>query len=116
MGSRGFRERYASLAGDAAPVLSHHNGASEGWPLPRGARYLDTRDGPCSTHDQVYGGDEVSTAYSAFDTCFRGALSVGTHPRDIVFLDTETTGLAGGTGTHVFLVGLGRFSGSRLVV
>ena len=27
--------------------------------------------------------------------------------RDIVFLDTETTGLAGGTGTLAFLVGIG---------
>ena len=27
--------------------------------------------------------------------------------RNVVFLDTETTGLAGGTGTHAFLVGIG---------
>ncbi len=32
------------------------------------------------------------------------------------FLDTETTGLAGGTGTYAFLVGLGHFRGSRFVV
>jgi len=32
---------------------------------------------------------------------------VETRPEDIVFLDTETTGLVGGTGTIVFLVGLG---------
>ncbi len=32
------------------------------------------------------------------------------------FLDTETTGLAGGTGTYAFLVGLGYFEGSRFVV
>lgn len=31
--------------------------------------------------------------------------------RGTVFLDTETTGLAGGTGTYVFLVGLGRLTG-----
>lgn len=30
-----------------------------------------------------------------------------TRPEEIVFLDTETTGLSGGTGTIVFLVGLG---------
>lgn len=30
-------------------------------------------------------------------------------PRRAVYLDTETTGLAGGAGTYVFLVGLGRF-------
>jgi uncharacterized protein YprB with RNaseH-like and TPR domain len=29
--------------------------------------------------------------------------------QDFVFLDTETTGLSGGTGTYAFLVGVGRF-------
>jgi uncharacterized protein len=33
-----------------------------------------------------------------------------------VFVDTETTGLAGGTGTYAFLVGLGHFEGTRFVV
>jgi uncharacterized protein YprB with RNaseH-like and TPR domain len=33
-----------------------------------------------------------------------------------VFLDTETTGLAGGTGTFPFLVGLGRFEGDSYVL
>lgn len=32
------------------------------------------------------------------------------------FLDLETTGLAGGTGTYAFLVGLGYFEGTRFVV
>ena len=35
---------------------------------------------------------------------------------DVLFLDTETTGLAGGTGTIAFLVGLGWWQGSRFVV
>jgi len=29
--------------------------------------------------------------------------------KDIAFLDTETTGLIGGTGTYTFLIGIGRF-------
>jgi len=33
-----------------------------------------------------------------------------------IFLDTETTGLAGGTGTYVFLVGLAAWVGDRLRV
>jgi uncharacterized protein len=33
--------------------------------------------------------------------------------RDAVFLDTETTGLAGGTGTAAFLIGLGWVEGDR---
>jgi uncharacterized protein YprB with RNaseH-like and TPR domain len=35
---------------------------------------------------------------------------------DALFLDTETTGLAGGTGTFAFLVGLGWFEGDDFVV
>ncbi len=31
--------------------------------------------------------------------------------RTAVFVDTETTGLAGGTGTYAFLIGIGRFEG-----
>src|SRR5437899_9588859 len=37
-------------------------------------------------------------------------------PRGLVFLDTETTGLAGGTGTYAFLVGVGHLDGDRVVV
>lgn len=33
-----------------------------------------------------------------------------------VFLDTETTGLAGGAGTYIFLVGVGYFEGDRFCV
>lgn len=33
-----------------------------------------------------------------------------------LFLDTETTGLAGGTGTYAFLVGLGYFTQGEFVV
>ncbi len=33
-----------------------------------------------------------------------------------VFLDTETTGLSGGTGTVAFLIGVGWFEGSRFVM
>jgi hypothetical protein len=42
----------------------------------------------------------------------------GVAPADdaTVFLDTETTGLAGGTGTYVFLVGLATWAGDRLRV
>ncbi|HWV57003.1 MAG TPA: ribonuclease H-like domain-containing protein, partial [Longimicrobiales bacterium] len=37
-------------------------------------------------------------------------------PRGVVFLDTETSGLAGGTGTVIFLLGLARLAGDALVV
>jgi uncharacterized protein YprB with RNaseH-like and TPR domain len=34
----------------------------------------------------------------------------------VAFVDTETTGLAGGTGTYAFLVGVGVFEGSRFTI
>ena len=36
--------------------------------------------------------------------------------REAVYLDTETTGLAGGTGTYAFLVGVGYFEGYDFVL
>ena len=44
------------------------------------------------------------------------AALAGLDPTRGVFLDTETTGLAGGTGTVAFLIGLGWFEGARFVV
>ena len=40
----------------------------------------------------------------------------GFDPRESVFLDTETTGLAGGAGTAAFLIGAGWFEGDRFKV
>jgi uncharacterized protein YprB with RNaseH-like and TPR domain len=40
----------------------------------------------------------------------------GVDLRRIAFVDTETTGLAGGTGTYAFLVGVGVFEGERFTV
>jgi uncharacterized protein len=37
-------------------------------------------------------------------------------PSRLIFLDTETTGLAGGTGTCAFLIGIGNVEGMRFVV
>ncbi|MDQ7843434.1 MAG: tetratricopeptide repeat protein [Armatimonadota bacterium] len=41
---------------------------------------------------------------------------VGPPGERIAWLDTETTGLAGGTGTYVFLVGIGQFDDGEFVV
>ena len=37
-------------------------------------------------------------------------------PKRLLYLDTETTGLAGGTGTYAFLVGAGFFEADRFVL
>lgn len=44
-----------------------------------------------------------------------GAGAEAADPRNWIFLDTETTGLAGGTGTYAFLVGLARWEDDALV-
>src|SRR6185503_12515002 len=36
-----------------------------------------------------------------------GGTILRSHPKRWAFLDTETTGLAGGTGTYAFLIGVG---------
>ena len=44
------------------------------------------------------------------------ALGEAVDPERVVFLDTETTGLAGGTGTYAFLVGVAQLEGDGLAL
>ncbi len=67
-----------------------------------------------------YGG-EVLRAFAAvrpssLEFLTADATLASFEPHRAVFLDTETTGLAGGTGTYAFLVGLGFFQGERFVI
>lgn len=60
-------------------------------------------------------------AFPMVDSALQRGLSLctGSHvatPRGCIFMDTETTGLAGGTGTLVFLLGLARFSDGELEI
>lgn len=61
----------------------------------------------------------LADAFGASGEVLRLLAGAGDAPADptrLVFLDTETTGLAGGTGTYAFLVGAGRLDGDRFVV
>jgi uncharacterized protein len=53
----------------------------------------------------------VSTPLTTLAEWIKDARLVNLPMGSIGFLDTETTGLAGGTGTYAFLVGAGRFEG-----
>jgi len=53
---------------------------------------------------------------SALSTAARVTTSEGTGINNLLFLDTETTGLSGGTGTLAFLIGLGYFSEEGFVL
>ena len=65
--------------------------------------------------DTLHGDFSLSdpTLHQALSVCSSVAEDI---PRACVFMDTETTGLAGGTGTLVFLLGMARFSGTELEI
>src|SRR4051794_13065804 len=118
-----LRERLAALQGRAAtppapvtpppPSRSPNRGIAE---LP-GGREEATPFGPCYVLERRYSLDHRHGPHplGALRHVAPGLLAdLGGDPRlatlpheRLVLLDTETTGLAGGTGTHVFLVGLG---------
>ncbi len=115
MSTRSFRDRYDGALGSATDATLEPV-AQPDWPMPSGARPSRNAAGECVVHDRVYGGVEIAATVEGFRSCRR--LNAGRYvdPRDMIFLDTETTGLSGGTGTHVFLVGIGRFNGDALHV
>src|SRR5882724_8358819 len=66
-------------------------------------------------HGSVDISDLAELPEDLLDWLSAGAIT-GVHPTKWAFLDTETTGLAGGTGTYAFLIGVGSIdaSGFRL--
>ena len=87
--------------------------------LVQGGRVVETAGGECFVVERRF---DLQTmhglhALSSWTACNSVVLAqIGrdpalgsVDPRSLVFLDTETTGLAGGAGTLVFLVGIGLF-------
>src|SRR4030066_1011057 len=74
-----------------------------------GRTYLIEEDFPSSyIHGQV--GLQIANAPRTIAE-WAGDLKIAEqNPESLVFLDTETSGLAGGTGTFAFLVGAGRYT------
>ncbi len=74
-----------------------------------GSTYLIEQDFPVDyIHGQV--GLRISTRPFTIAE-WAGVVEIAEqNPEDLVFLDTETSGLAGGTGTFAFLVGAGRYT------
>jgi uncharacterized protein YprB with RNaseH-like and TPR domain len=74
-----------------------------------------------AVHLEVRHGDVPLSRIHAIDLSTVGVLTAepeldGFDLRRAVFLDTETTGLAGGSGTAAFLIGVGWVEGERFVV
>jgi uncharacterized protein len=74
-----------------------------------------------SVHLEIRHGDVPLSRIAALDPATIPVLTgepelVGFDLKEAVFLDTETTGLAGGAGTAAFLIGIGYVQRSRFVV
>jgi len=89
-----------------------------------GGRLVETEAGPILTVrrefplDHRHGRVALDRAFAVSADALR-VLSRDGEPLDtrrLLFLDTETTGLAGGTGTYAFLVGAGFVEDDRFVV
>src|SRR5579864_4090507 len=57
-------------------------------------------------HGSVGIADLIDLPENLLEALSEGAIAQS-HPKRWAFLDTETTGLAGGTGTYAFLIGVG---------
>ena len=81
-------------------------------------RFVGTPGGPTYVVETVYGSEYQHGRYGLQTNAvlqtiaeWSGDARVANLPPQVfAFLDTETSGLAGGTGTYAFLVGIGRFS------
>ncbi|MFC2076455.1 ribonuclease H-like domain-containing protein [candidate division KSB1 bacterium] len=91
-----------------------------------GGKMLETPHGPCyrirsSYHPSYSHGRAPLAPLAALESIDMSVLGrhrdlAGIDPARTIFLDTETTGLAGGSGTYAFLVGIGRFDGGRFLI
>lgn len=96
--------------GGARSDLQHLAEVLGGTPIGGGVVLVESRLALGSGHGHRRLGQGLSEALAYFGGGPAGA------PADLVFMDTETTGLAGGTGTVVFLLGLGRIGAHDLQV
>lgn len=82
-------------------------------------RFRSTRRGEAFVAEQTFGtdylhGNQTLVVTSPLDTIATWAKDsrLSSFPlSSLLFLDTETSGMAGGTGTYAFLVGVGRYNG-----
>lgn len=120
--SQALRDRLAALQGRAGTTKaqptapSRPQAASPTFDID-GGREESTVFGPCYLIERTYPldhhhGPHLLGALRSLSPALLASLGGdsrfgGLAHEQLVLLDTETTGLAGGTGTHVFLIGLG---------
>ncbi len=86
-----------------------------------GGHFVSTRQGETFVSEQIFPSDyrhgltplRISVPLLTVAQWARDARLADLPLESFAFLDVETTGLAGGTGTYAFLVGVGRFEGEN---
>ena len=114
---RSWKERAAGNGAAAAPPPSHASGPAPASARPEAPFRREDHDFPLAA---PYGGDTLVALREAWK---KATARLQIHPErpgvDLsraLFLDTETSGLAGGSGTFAFLVGVGRVEGDQFRV
>ena len=101
----------SGAGGQGSPLVAGLTGAPGGLPLEADPRFPDwKREGEyLYRRRQYFSGRAVETWPGRFSPEAR-------EPKDLVFYDTETTGLSGGAGTVIFLFGAAWCEGPDLAV
>ncbi len=110
MSAQSFRDRYRNLSRLAGLDEPDPRVLGEEWPVPDGFQVVQSQLGEYAVRLIRRSGEHFAEARAVLEAAF--GLSVDRQ----LYLDTETTGLSGGTGTYVFLVGIGKFDGDDFVV
>ena len=103
------------FGGDGLPAPEKKNGASIQDVLA--GHFVSTRRGEAFIYEETYDSDyrhglaplETEAPLDLMATWAKDARLLDMPLEAFAFLDTETSGMAGGTGTYAFLVGVGRF-------
>lgn len=105
-------------AGEIKPQVEiPRKGARQPLEESLGGRWLDSRRGPAFVVEQTYPLDSVrgdfpirlSASLTGISAWANDPRIASLHPEQLAFLDTETSGLSGGTGTYAFMVGVARY-------
>jgi uncharacterized protein YprB with RNaseH-like and TPR domain len=113
--------KYVAAAAAPAPAAPHRAFIEE-W---ADGQVVENEFGPHFQMERVFEGHKphgsadvgalIELPDSLLDVVSQNEIN-GIHPQRWAFLDTETTGLAGGSGTYAFLIGVGRITRDGFVV
>jgi uncharacterized protein YprB with RNaseH-like and TPR domain len=113
-------ERLKSLGVKVGAQDMHASHTRSSWPIEDviAGRFQDTSGGPAFLVEEVYPQDYIHGTTKLglqfqpnIIAAWAGNPAIATHDSSaFAFLDTETSGLAGGTGTFAFMVGAGRYT------